>query len=300
MTDRGSLVCKICSSPRLRDRPFGYDFNGRRLQARECRECGVIFIDPQPTPMDLDSLYSKEYFEGDYRCGHEGSYFDESTLRSLSNGELLGLIKEYKPAGTFLEVGCAGGAFLNNAREFGYDVHGVEFSEDAANFARTKFGLDVATGDLQAARFRSDLFDVAYMGDVLEHLPDPSGTMRELHRIMADDGLLVIECPTQTNTLFSRTGFLVYEMLGKQATVQLPPYHLFEYRPHSLGELLRRTGFYVVRTKAGIIPPSELSLRGSIAQKLGKLLFQYPNLIVNRLTGKFGDRIQIFARKKTA
>lgn len=293
-----NTVCKICSSSRTRTRPFGYQFNGRWLQAWDCLDCKIIFIDPQPTEVELQQLYSEEYFHGDYRCGHEGTYFDDTTLHRLSNPELLRAIKLHQPKGRFLEVGCAGGAFLNAAHQEGYETHGVEYSSDAAQFARAKFGLRVITGDLQSAQFDNGMFDIVYLGDVLEHLPDPRGTLRELHRIMVDDGLLVIECPTQTNTLFSRIGFLMYGLLRKNATVQLPPYHLFEYRPTSLSTLLNRTGFRITKKKENIIRPREIRLRGSTLQKIGKKFSQYPNYVITQTFGTLGDRIQVFARKQ--
>jgi len=282
----------------LRTRPFGYAFNDRWLGAYECRECGIIFIHPQPTSDELAQLYSKEYFEGDFRCGHAGSYFDEKTQASLADEQLLARIKALKPAGAFLEVGCAGGAFLHAARNAGYDVTGVEFSDVAAQLARDKFGLNVITGDLATARFPDSTFDVVFMGDVLEHLSDPLATCAEVFRILKPGGVFVIECPMQTNTLFSRLGFFVYTLLGKKATVQLPPYHLFEYRPASMRRLLQRCGFDIVQTQQAMIPPSEVTLRGPRVQRAGKKVLQYPNYLLTKLFGVFGDRIEMVATKR--
>jgi SAM-dependent methyltransferase len=295
---RTPTACPICAGQQLRTRPFGYAFNDRWLGAYECRECGIIFIHPQPTSDELAQLYSKEYFEGDFRCGHAGSYFDEKTQASLADEQLLARIKALKPAGAFLEVGCAGGAFLHAARNAGYDVTGVEFSDVAAQLARDKFGLNVITGDLATARFPDSTFDVVFMGDVLEHLSDPLATCAEVFRILKPGGVFVIECPMQTNTLFSRLGFFVYTLLGKKATVQLPPYHLFEYRPASMRRLLQRCGFDIVQTQQAMIPPSEVTLRGPRIQRAGKKVLQYPNYLLTKLFGVFGDRIEMVATKR--
>lgn len=298
MNQSEQFRCKICRSAHLRQRPFGYEFNGRWLQAWECRHCRIIFIDPQPTPEELIALYSKEYFDSDFRCGHAGSYFDPKTLERLSGTTILQEIKKLKPSGNFLEVGCAGGVFLHAAQQLGFEVYGVEFSEDAAKFARDRFQLNVIAGEIRAAGFPAEMFDVVFLGDVLEHFPDPVDTMMELHRIMADGGLLVVACPTQTNTLFSRIGFIVYDTLGKKARVRLSPYHLFEYRPRSLIKLLKRTGFSVLRCQQTMIPPKEINLRGSTLEKIGKKAFQYPNYLLNKLFGILGDRIEVFASKR--
>ena len=292
------IKCRICESDSLRARPFGYRFNGRWLGAVECRDCGIIFIHPQPTAEEITRMYSKEYFEGDFRCGHVGNYFDESTLNSLADHALINRIKEVKPTGNFLEVGCAGGAFLSAARDAGYHVNGVEYSTEAAEFARKHFGLDVRTGDLEGARYPDDSFDIVFMGDVLEHLPDPVTTIREINRLLRQGGILVIECPMQTNTLFSRVGFTAYTVMGRQTAVQLPPYHLFEYRPASMKNLLRRCGFEVTFLNQSAIRPRETTLRGPWAARIGKKLFQYPNYWVTSAFGIFGDRIEVFASRE--
>ena len=291
------LRCRICGSTHLGTRPFGYDFAGKWLQAVACKTCGIIFLDPQPTPDEIAQLYSKEYFEGDFRCGHAGSYFDGESLGNLVDHALLQRIKNVKPNGRFLEIGCAGGAFLHAAREVGYSVQGVEFSGDAAALAREKFNLPVVTGDLQDAHFPDKSFEVVFMGDVIEHLTDPRATLTEINRILSDGGLLAIVCPTQTHTLFSRAGFLLYGLLGRKATVNLPPYHLFEYRPESLAGLLARCGFKVIHRRATMISPKEVTLRGTTAQRTGKKIFQYPNYLLTSLFGILGDRIEVFAEK---
>jgi SAM-dependent methyltransferase len=278
--------------------PFGYRFKGRWLQGTMCNDCGIIFIDPQPTTGEILTMYGQEYFEGDFRCGHAGSYFKESDREHIVDTRLLQAIKSHAPEGKFLEIGCAGGAFLNAARAYGYDVYGVELSEKLALFARQKYGLNVVAGDLTEASFPDSSFAVVFLGDVIEHLPDPRKTLRIIHRLMAHGGLLVILCPSQTNTLFSRFGFFTYRVTGRTAEVKLPPYHLFEYRPGSIATLLHLTGFAVTQLTEGMIPPREVALRGSRLQQLGKKMFQYPNALLTSLVGSFGDRIEVLATKQ--
>lgn len=242
-------------------------------------------------------MYSHEYFEGDFRCGHAGSYFDDAVTESLEDNSLLQRLKKFKPTGKFLEVGCAGGAFLNAAKKSGYDVYGVEFSGDAARLARTKYGLNVVVGDIHEAKFPENQFDVIFLGDVLEHLPDPLASVKELYRILAPKGIVVFECPTQTNTLFSRSGFVLYSMLNKRATVNMPPYHVFEYRPNSMAKLITMCGLRVVETNVSIIPPKEISQRGSALENAGKKWFHYINYSVTKMLGMFGDRIELIATK---
>lgn len=297
----GVTACRICGSGDLAAVPFGYRYHDRWIGALRCRACGIIFLDPQPGPAEIAAMYSHEYFEGgDFRCGHAGSYFDREGLAGLVDTELLGRIRGVKPSGAFLEVGCAGGAFLDAARKEGYRVQGVEYSHEMAAFARTTFNLDVQEGDLLDAHFPDASFDVVFMGDVLEHLPNPVQSLTEVRRILRPGGILVVLCPLQTNTLFSRLGFVLYGALGKRAEVHLPPYHLFEYRKGSMDQLMRRCGLRTIRSTESVMPPSEIALRGPALQRLFKKAFHYPNYAVTRVAGLFGDRIEVFAQKESA
>jgi len=107
-------------------------------------------------------------------------------------------------------------------------------------------------------------------------------------------------CPSQTNTLFSRTGFSLYRVLGKQATVHLPPYHLFEYRPASMRAMLTRCGFERIHITEGMIRPGEIGLRGSWAERTGKKIFHYPNYALTGMAGVYGDRMEATAKKPDA
>ncbi len=294
-----ALHCPVCSSSRIHDQPFQYLYRNRKLGAKGCIRCGIIFLHPQPTAEELKQLYAADYFEGgDFRCGHEGGYCDPSTLERMQDPGLLMQIKTMTGGGRFLEIGCAGGAFLNAARRLGFQVQGVELSEDACRMAIETFGLQIHAGDVVNARFPDGSFDVVFLGDVIEHIPDPLTTLREIHRILDRKGMLVMALPSQTNSLFSRFGFLLYRFLGRTATVALPPYHLFEYRPRSLRYLLSTCGFLITRLDQDIIPPSRINLRGPALQRAGKLLFQYPNWAATRIFHGFGDRITVFATKQ--
>lgn len=294
--DESMSQCPICSSSSVREKPFKYIFHGSELRGWSCTRCGIIFLHPQPTAEELKQLYSSEYFEGgDFRCGHEGGYSDPATLERMAEPGLLIEIKAMTAGRRFLEIGCAGGAFLNAARKLGFQPQGVELSEDACRIARETFGLQVFAGELVDARFPDASFDVVFMGDVIEHLPNPIATLREVNRILDRKGMLVMGLPSQTNSLFSRIGFFVYGIAGKSATVALPPYHLFEYRPRSLRFLLRMCGFEISRLDQGIIPPDQINLRGPAVQRFGKKVLQYPNFVLTRIFGVCGDRITVFA-----
>ena len=55
-------TCDLCGSPDFKKLPFYYEFEGQKLQGTQCRSCDLMFLDPQPTPAQLERLYGKDYF----------------------------------------------------------------------------------------------------------------------------------------------------------------------------------------------------------------------------------------------
>jgi 2-polyprenyl-3-methyl-5-hydroxy-6-metoxy-1,4-benzoquinol methylase len=148
-----------------------------------------------------------------------------------------------------LDVGCGNGDFLELAKKAGWEPFGVEPSDGAANFARSR-GLDVVCGTLESAGYAAGLFDVVTMWDVLEHLPEPRRAAEEVHRLLTAGGFLVIRVP---NTDFQLLKAFVRETIFRGQRVSLQGnYHLNHFSPTSLRRLLMSTGFEVLREEVGV------------------------------------------------
>jgi len=238
-------------------------------------------------------MYDKDYFKSDYRCGHNSnSAFD------VHQDNLPWWCNHLNLASTsrVLEIGCATGYTLRAFNNSGYECFGIEISEDAAEFARKEFSLNVQTAEINRVDFEAEKFELIYLLDVFEHLAAPTDALCRIRRWLKNNGSLVIVIPTQTNTIFSRLGILLYSLIGKRTRINLPPYHLFEYRPTTIERLLRENGFSNIRLYPELMHPSEIALRAGGMQNLFKKVFQYVNWFVIKLFGICGDRLTIIAR----
>jgi SAM-dependent methyltransferase len=100
------------------------------------------------------------------------------------------------PPAAALDVGCGHGALVMLLRRAGYAARGLELSPWVVDFARETFEVPVLLGPLEAQALGPGSLDVVTMLDVLEHLPDPLGTLRTAVAALDDAGLLVIQTPS--------------------------------------------------------------------------------------------------------
>ena len=101
-------------------------------------------------------------------------------------------------AGTMLDVGCGEG--FESARFLAPDrtVVGADYSAEAVTAAAGRWGsegLQVAQMNALALGFATGSFTWACSSHLIEHFDDPEGHVRELSRVLADDGTVFFLTP---------------------------------------------------------------------------------------------------------
>src|ERR1043166_5951930 len=191
-------------------------------------------------------MYSAEYFDRDFRCGRsDATSTDEAAFRAENDG-LLDRFESWRGGARLPPGGSPAGVLLKRARERGWHCVGVELSPEAVARARA-LGLDVRQGTLEDAAIADAAFDVVYMGDVLEHVPNCRATLAGVARVLVPGGHAVVRGPITTHSLARRAGLALYGALGRSIVLREPPYHLWEFRPASLARLARATPASVAR-----------------------------------------------------
>jgi SAM-dependent methyltransferase len=99
------------------------------------------------------------------------------------------------PGIRILDAGCGSGRNMADLAQRG-SVAGVELASSSLDVARGRGIGEVRAGSLeQPLPFADDAFDLAVALDVLEHLRDDRPAWRELARVVAPGGRLVVTVP---------------------------------------------------------------------------------------------------------
>jgi 2-polyprenyl-3-methyl-5-hydroxy-6-metoxy-1,4-benzoquinol methylase len=160
-----------------------------------------------------------------------------------------------------LDLGCGSGA-LGYEIKTAHPCHvtGVTFSKEEAAIACKRLD-EVRTQDLNAFSADGfDSFDCVICSHVLEHLHDPESVLREIHKLLRPDGVLIIALP---NVLFwkQRLQFLRGRFRYTEGGL-MDRTHARFFDWESANNMLRNAGFAILESAAdGNLPLSRFLLR---------------------------------------
>jgi SAM-dependent methyltransferase len=204
-----------------------------------CNRCGLMYANPQEL-VNCEE-YQSETRPKTYDMVEARQYFQKQNVQLPDSVRALRVLNGLFPQrGKLLEIGSYCGILLNRIRADGWDVLGLEPDPAAADYSRTQYGLNI-TGDLLPNPALPDrAFDAVVMLHVIEHMPDPSESMRELHRVLKPGGVLVVETP--------RFDSLMFKLLGRrERSLSNCDGHIFFFTVSSLRQMFEKSGFEVFR-----------------------------------------------------
>lgn len=93
-----------------------------------------------------------------------------------------------------LDIGCGTGALFPVLERYG-TVFGIDFSEEALNYARTRGSVEVTHGDAANLPYANGAFDVVVCSDLLYHsgVKNDAAVLSEIHRVLKPGGVFVLK-----------------------------------------------------------------------------------------------------------
>ena len=205
------------------------------------------------------------------------------------------------PRPRILDVGCGTGANLDLLTQFG-EVEGVDISQDALSFCRERGFDNVRHGAAEQLPFADGSFDIVTALDVIEHLDDDLGSLKEMRRVLGPRGRVLLFVPA----------FMF--LWGVQDDVSN---HRRRYKLKELRDVVRAAGFEVERATyanltffapilfvrtfmrvARLRPPSEFKINVPAFNGVLGRIFGAERFWLRRLNFPFGVSALCVARRK--
>jgi 2-polyprenyl-3-methyl-5-hydroxy-6-metoxy-1,4-benzoquinol methylase len=187
-------------------------------------------------------------------------------------GDFFGFLKERVSGKSVLDCGAAGEEGIG--KESPYWIHGCivksasytlgfDLEEQAVRQLKEK-GYNVVVGDCEKLELVTDKrFDIAFAGEIIEHLSRPGDFLEGLKKYLSDDGTLILTTPN---------AFSLFRFMGNVAGLNMEnPQHVLVQNEETLRQLLERHGYKVVETHFFTSPSFYEQPRLKLLRKTGKV-----------------------------
>ncbi len=251
--------CPACSSVRSR-RKAGRAGLGLLVYL----DCASERLDLARHPYRPEEIYRETYFAPWAMSPGSPAWRQRSATAARRLERLLAM----GARGRLLDVGCAGGYLLSEARVRGLDAYGIEISKHAVAVAESVVPGRVRQGIVEEAGYERSSFGAITLFDVLEHHPRPAALLSLLWDLLEEKGWLALTVPDVDS---------LSHALMRSAWPHYKEEHLWVPSRNGLRGLLRSAGF-------------EIGWEGTARKSLSlafmaPLLKQYPVPVLTPLFG---------------
>jgi len=163
------------------------------------------------------------------------------------------LVESLTP-GRLLDIGCSNGDWGLYWQTRGWQSAGIDIDRDHVGIAKER-GVEARYCDLntQPIPFEDETFDLVFAGEVIEHLVDTDGFLREVRRCCKPDGCLLLTTPNLAS--FENRVRLLFGVYPKWLNYNLAESgHVRGYTPGVLKKQLSTHGFGTVRLLGNWVP----------------------------------------------
>ena len=227
------MKCAICKgekfkkiSMRVRD--------SSRYKIVKCQNCNLLQLSPRPS-VDED----RKFYDQNRQSKNIGEPTDLKIIRkkhlqdTIRRGEMVS--RYVQKNNTILDIGSGYGFFLEEMYNRGYDITGVEISEEGRRISSKVTNVKVLNINLYENDTDLPIFDCITLFHVLEHVNDPIRFLKIIKKHLNNNGKLIIEVPNTDDILLDACK--EYRDFFWQRA------HLFYFNAETLKKIIQKAGF---------------------------------------------------------
>ena len=226
------------------------DTNNTRLLVKknsfnvvQCKGCDLVYLNPRLNGTELAELYNLSQGSNVERISISQKDLGHDAYKINKFQIAISLLKRHKrDIQNVFDLGCSTGIFLGMIAKEGWAPYGSDVNRNLVEKNQMSYGDQVKLQAGNRIDFPGQYFDVVTLFDSIEHMPNPISTLKEVARVVKDDGLVVISTPN-VNGLFPRlTFYLLCKPFGAWEH-PTPPGHVFQFSKKTLRKTLEKAGF---------------------------------------------------------
>ncbi len=105
-----------------------------------------------------------------------------------------------------LDVGSGLGFFSHQFAEQGACVTAVDVDKASLDYISEKYGIKTQYINIETGKLPDEKFDIILIGEVIEHVKNPSGLIEKAFKSLSDSGIIIVTSPALEGYLIHSKG----------------------------------------------------------------------------------------------
>ena len=224
------MKCYLCGSEEFSIRSDSVR-GSEEINVLQCKNCSLVQLSDF-SHID-ESFYANSGMHGDEVQSISEWMLDTSTDDSRRAKELNNFCVNKK----VLDFGCGNGGFLKRIKKYSSAIAGIELEKRVQDYYKNQINIFSSLNDVKTK------FNLITAFHVVEHLKDPISVLRQLAKLLEENGKLVIEVPNSEDALLTLYESEVFKKFSYWDQ------HLFLFNAQTLNTLATISGFSLIKIK---------------------------------------------------